>query len=56
LAPVYRSKNKKAILLCTGFFSLALVLQLLIIFRVELPRYADIFLSIFNYITGKQGE
>ncbi|GEM_PF-1985934 len=56
LVPVYRSKSKKAIFFCTGFFALAFILQVLIIFKVELPRYADLFQTIYDFITGKGGK
>ena len=56
LVPVYRSKSKKAIFFCTGFFALAFILQFMIIFRVELPRYADLFQTFYDFITGKGGK
>ncbi len=56
LVPVYQTKKKKAIFFCTALFVIAIVLQFLIIFQVELPRYADLFEFILNSITGKRGE
>ena len=56
LVPVYKAKNKKAVIFCTSVFAIAFVLQFLIIFGVQLPRYADVIEGIFKSITGYQGE
>jgi len=55
LVPVYKAKNNKTIILCTSGYVIAFVLQFLIIFSVQLPRYADILEGILKSITGYSG-
>ncbi|MPM76947.1 hypothetical protein SDC9_123946 [bioreactor metagenome] len=55
LVPIYKAKEKKTILICTGFIALAFVLQFLIIFDVHLPRYADLLEGVLKNITGYSG-
>ena len=56
LVPVYKSKQKKAIIFCTGVFLVAFVLQFLVIFDVKLPRYAEIIEGIVKSVVGPMGE
>lgn len=56
LVPVCKAKNKKAIIFCFSVFTIAFILQFLIIFNVELPRYADVLEGILKGITGYSGE
>ena len=56
LVPVYKAKNKKTILLCTGIFAIAFVFQVLIIFNVDLPRHTKYMEIIVEYITGYSME
>ena len=55
LVPVYKAKNKKTIIFCTGVFAVAFVLQFLIIFNVKLPKYADLFEAVVKVIIGSSG-
>lgn len=56
LVPVYKENNKKTIIFCTSVFIIAFVLQFLIVFGVELPRYADLFEIIVKSIAGLSGR
>jgi hypothetical protein len=55
LVPVYKAKKKKEIIVCTGIFAIACLLQFLIIFNVKLPRYADLMESLLKSMTGYSG-
>lgn len=56
LVPVFKAKDKKALIFGVGVFAIAFVLQILIIFDVQLPRYADVISGIIKITTGYQGE
>ena len=42
IVPVFKEKKIKSIIICTSIFTIAFVLQFLIIFGVKLPRYGDV--------------
>ena len=49
------ARKKKEIIVFTGIFAIACVLQFLIIFNVKLPRYADLMESLLKSMTGYSG-
>ena len=56
LVPVYKEKQKKVTIFCTGIFLVAFVLQFLVIFDVKLPRYSTLIEDVVKSVVGHLGE